>query len=394
MKLQDQFYPLVHRPKDVYLDSAASSLTLNTVVTEIEKYYQEYRANTHRGLYESSNLATQKVEEARQAIADYFSSKPEEIIFTAGTTAGLNHLARALFDQNPKLNVAITDIEHHANHLPWLRELQKKGRKLHIIPTKDGRIQSQDLEEFLVSNQIDMLAFPWVSNIFGTSQDLEAIFKITKKLAVKAIVDACQGIAHYPVSVLAPADAIVFSGHKMYGPTGVGVVKLSEELSKSLPPFFVGGGMIDVVDYHEVTYAEAPSKFEAGTLPISQIIGLKKTIDWLQAQDLDDLRQTEFKLATQARDIIESQLPGVKFLTTDPESTIVSFWHPDIPVFDMTRVLAEEHIAARGGHHCVQPYHRKIGVKGTVRLSFGAYNSTEDLQKLEHALITIHKIFL
>jgi selenocysteine lyase/cysteine desulfurase len=394
MKLQDQFYPLVHRPKDVYLDSAATTLTLNSVVVEIEKYYQEYRANTHRGIYESSSLATKKVEESRQAIANYFASKPEQIIFTSGTTAGLNHLATSLFQLSPKLTVAITDIEHHSNHLPWLRELQKQGRKLHIIPTEDGRINPLVLKGFLDIHKIDIFAFPWVSNIFGTAQDLESIFTITQKAGVKTIIDACQGVAHYPVDSLKPADAIVFSGHKIYGPTGVGVIRLSEELTNVLPPFFVGGGMIDTVDYQEVTFTEAPSKFEAGTLPISQIIGLKKAIDWLQNQNLNALRQDEISLASQARTIIEEQLPGVQFLTTDPLSAIVSFWHPEIPVFDLTRVLAEDHIATRGGHHCVQPYHRKKGLKGTVRLSFAAYNSLEDIQKLEDALITVKKIFL
>lgn len=394
MKLQDQFYPLVHRPKDVYLDSAASSLTLNSVVTEIERYYQEYRSNTHRGVYESSSLATHKVEKTREIIAEYFQSNLEQIIFTPGTTAGLNYLANALFEQNPKLTVAVTDIEHHANHLPWLRQLQKKGRQLHIIPTEDGKINPETLESMIQEYEIDLFAFPWVSNIFGIAQDIEAIFEITTKNQTRTIVDACQGIAHYSVENLAPADAIVFSGHKMYGPTGVGVVRLSDELINSLPPFLVGGGMVDTVDYHEVTFAKSPTKFEAGTLPIAQIIGLKKAFDWLEEQDLKTIQQEESELSLQARVLIEEHLPEARFLTTNLKSTIVSFWHPKIPVFDITRVLAEEHIAARGGHHCVQPYHNKLNIKGTVRLSFAAYNSPEDIQKLEHALITIKKIFL
>lgn len=394
MKLQDQFYPLVHRPRDVYLDSAASTLTLNSVVEEIEAYYQEYRANTHRGLYETSAKATDKVEATRQKLANYFSVSESQIIFTSGTTAGLNHLARALFEQNPKLSVAITDIEHHANHLPWLKEVQKKGRKLHILDTKDGKINPQTLEVFLTTNNVDLLAFPWVSNIFGTVQDLDAIFEVTQKLQVKTIVDACQGVAHYPVQGLSQADAVVFSGHKMYGPTGVGVIRLSKDLTETLPPFFVGGGMIDTVDYHEVTFAEAPAKFEAGTLPIAEIIGLEKAIKWLGAQNLDLIRGEEVALATAARQLIQEHLPGVKFLTQDPQSTIVTFWHPNLPVFDITRVLAEDHIAVRGGHHCVQPYHHKLNIKGTARISLAAYNSPEDLEKLEQALITIHKIFL
>ena len=152
--------------------------------------------------------------------------------------------------------------------------------------------------------------------------------------------------------------------------------------------------MIDTVEYHQATFTDPPSKFEAGTLPIAQIIGLQKALEWISSQDLDMIREEEISLAKQTRHVLKEQLPGVEFLTEDPQSTIVTFWHPEIPTFDLIRVLAEEHIALRGGHHCVQPYHHKINQKGTTRISLGAYNSSEDIEKLEQALNTINKIFL
>lgn len=393
MKYQELFHQILTQPEHVYVDSAASTLTLDSVVAKMDKYYHEYRSNTHRGLYTSSAKATEEVEHTRQIIADYVGAHPNQIVFTSGTTAGINHLARALFELSPHMQVAITDIEHHSNHLPWLRCMQTNNQKLHIIPTNEGKINPNILEQTLKNQKIDVLAFPWVSNIFGTVQDLDEIFRITKDHQVKTVVDACQGIAHHNPHNLKDADAIVFSGHKMFGPTGVGAIRLSKELSETLPPFFLGGGMIEYVDYQKATYAQDPTKFEAGTLPIAEIIGWQKSFDWLKTLDLEKTNQEEIELASQVRDIIKKHLPLTQFLTSE-KTNIITFHHPHITSLDIVSTLATDKIAAREGHHCVQPYHRTQGLKSTVRLSFAAYNSPRDIQHIEQAFLTISKLFL
>jgi len=376
-------YPLI------YFDNGATSQKPQCVIDEIEHYYTSENANIHRGVHHLSQLATEKYEQARETIRKFLGAKHNhEIIFTSGTTAGINLVASSFGKTlNTGDEILITEMEHHSNIVPWQMLAEEKGLVLRYIPiSKTGELVLDEIEN-LINTKTKLVALTHVSNALGTINPIEKIITLAHKQGAKVLIDAAQSLQHFQVNVQKlDCDFLVFSGHKIFGPTGVGILYGKEELLNAMPPYQGGGDMIKTVSMIKTVYNDLPHKFEAGTPNIEGGICLGKAIEWFVALDLKSIAEYEHDLLMYATKRI-SEIDGVIIYgTAKNKSSILSFLIDGTHPYDVGTLLNQQGIAVRTGHHCTQPIMDFFGIPGTIRASFCFYNTKEEIDFFIDAL--------
>ena len=386
-KWRDRFPLLAAHPGLHYLDNAATGQLCEAAFDAVTHHDLTHRANVLRGTYRLAEQADAAYENARQQVATYLNAaNAEEVVFTAGTTAAINLVAHA-FGEGLKAGdeVVLSLAEHHSNFVPWQMLRARRGVALRFLPlAPDGRLDLARLDE-LLTPRCKLLAVTHASNVTGAVTELAPVVAAAHAVGARVLVDGAQAVQHGPVDVQAlGVDFYAFSGHKAFGPTGVGVLWGRDEALAALPPFLGGGGMIGRVTVEETTYALPPRRFEAGTPPIAQAVGLGAALDWLRAQPWADMNAHTARLAQRLIDGI-AVLPGLTFLgprDMQHRLPIVSFNLDGLHPHDVCQLLDRHGVAVRGGHHCAQPLMDFFGVAGAVRASLAPYNSEADVDVL------------
>ena len=380
----------------IYLDSAASMQKPQRVIDAINKSYSYNYSNVHRGLHKLSEEATSDYEGARRKIGNFINANEKEVVFTSGATAAINLIAYSwgLKNLSSGDEIIITIAEHHANIVPWQIIAEQKNLKIiaaNISPNEDF---DANIIKNLVTERTKVIAFPHVSNVLGTVFPVKEICKIANDCGAISVVDGCQGIIHGNVDVVdLNCDFYCFSGHKLYGPTGIGVLFGKSHILEKMPPFLGGGDMIDVVKIEKSTYAEPPARFEAGTPPIVQAIVLGEAIDWVTEVGIDKIGKHEKDIISYGTSLLDS-IAGVEVFRKAPSKTgVVSFTMDCAHSHDIATIIDREGIAVRAGHHCAQPLMDAFDLVSTTRASVGAYSTREDFDKLAESLTKVKKIF-
>ena len=380
----------------IYLDSAASMQKPQRVIDAINKSYSFNYSNVHRGLHKLSEEATSDYEGARRKIGNFINANEKEVVFTSGATAAINLIAYSwgLKNLSSGDEIIITIAEHHANIVPWQIIAEQKNLKIiaaNISPNEDF---DANIIKNLVTDRTKVIAFPHVSNVLGTVFPVKEICKIANDCGAISVVDGCQGIIHGNVYVVdLNCDFYCFSGHKLYGPTGIGVLFGKSHILEKMPPFLGGGDMIDVVKIEKSTYAEPPARFEAGTPPIVQAIVLGEAIDWVTEVGIDEIGKHEKDIISYGTSLLDS-IAGVEVFGKAPSKTgVVSFTMDCAHSHDIATIIDREGIAVRAGHHCAQPLMDAFDLVSTTRASVGAYSTREDFDKLAESLTKVKKIF-
>ncbi|MBI5391997.1 cysteine desulfurase [Candidatus Woesearchaeota archaeon] len=386
----------VHEKKLIYLDSAATSQKPIQVINTITDFYKNYNTNIHRALHTLSDEATTLYETARKKIASFINANPEEIIFTKNATEGLNLLAFTFGKDRVKENdiILVTEMEHHSNLVPWQQLAKQQKAKLSFIPvTAEGKLDLETAEN-LLKQKPKLFAFTHVSNVLGTINPAKQLIELAKKYNVPTILDASQSVPHMPVDVRdLDCDFLVFSGHKMLGPTGIGVLYGKKQHLQNMNPFLTGGDMIKEVSYTETSWNDLPWKFEAGTPPIAEVIGLGAAVDYLQKIGMKSIQDHEQELTAYALEQLQ-KIKQVKIYGSQQEQIgVIAFNLADIHAHDLATVVDEEGIAIRSGHHCAQPLVEKLGVPATARMSFYIYTTKKDIDKAIKAIKKAKKVF-
>ncbi|HEV8354631.1 MAG TPA: cysteine desulfurase [bacterium] len=390
----------VHGKPLVYLDSAATSQKPRRVIDALVRYYQEYNANIHRGIYLIAEEATARYEAARAKVAAFINAaRPEELVFTRSTTEAINLVAYAWGRTHVRAGdeIILTEMEHHSNLVPWQMLAAERDARLRYVPF-DGRGILQ-LDEFdrTLTERTKLVAVTHQSNVLGTINPVEDIVRRAHAVGAKVLVDGAQSAPHMAVDVQAlGCDFFAFSGHKMCGPTGTGALWARYAVLDAMPPFLGGGEMIMLVHLERSTYKEPPLKFEAGTQSIADCIAWGDAVDYLQEIGMDVIRQHERELTGYALDRLPEFVPGLTIFgpsDLDVRGGAVSFELDVAHAHDVAQVLDREGIAVRAGHHCTQPLHRRLGVSATARASFYLYNNTEDVDALVRGLQAVRAMF-
>lgn len=395
MKKNNDWPILTKQPNLTYLDSGATTLKPIAVIEAVDEYYAEYSGNIHRGLYDISEKATGKFEEVREKVKKFINGGNGEVVFTSGTTSGLNMIAWGYNQINEGDEIVITEIEHHSNLVPWQQLAIRKKASLKYVEynEKNGRLDWNNLEK-LITSKTKILAVTAVSNVTGEKNKIKEIVARARSINPKilAVVDAAQAIAHQQIDAADwDVDVIAFSGHKMYGPTGVGGLWIRKNRLEEIEVVNFGGGMISEVGKWQSTWAEAPWRYEAGTPPIAEVIGMGVAIDWLQNYGMERIENEEKIIIDYALENLR-KVEGLRIFTTG-ESGIMAMELEGIHAHDVAEILNREGIAVRAGHHCAQVLHSRLGVVSTFRISLGVYNNVEDIDKLVNGLDKVKQIF-
>ena len=368
----------------VYLDNAATSQTPRVVLDASRHYYEALNSNIHRGTHHLARAATEAHEKARQTIATYLNSEsPDEIIFTSGTTDGINLAANILDTKvGPDDEILISTLEHHSNIVPWQMLCERSGASLKVIPCDDHGVLDQEAFLSLLSNKTRILALTWVSNAFGTVNPVKDMVASAKKVGAIVLVDAAQAVPHLEINVQdLGADLLTFSGHKVYAPTGIGVLWGLRSLLESLPPWRGGGEMIKEVTFEKTTYNDLPFKYEAGTPNIEGAIALAAAFDFVNELGIDNIHAHEGQLIRKAAEGL-STIDGIHLYGPDNRAGAISFAIEGIHHYDLGTLIDQMGVAVRTGHHCCQPLMARFGITGTTRASFAAYNTLSDVEAL------------
>ena len=382
----------------VFLDSGATAQMPQCVMDAMQAYNSTYKANIHSGIYDIGVRAIEAYTEARRTVARFIESTPEEIIFTAGTTASLNMLSSLLGRTiTAGDEIVVTELEHHSNFIPWQQLAKNTGAVLRVIPIeKDGTISLEKVKK-IITEKTKIVAVAHVSQTLGTHVPVADICRMARVYGAYSVVDAAQSVPHMPVSVRdIDCDFLVFSGHKVVGPTGIGVLYGKKALLEKMEPVQFGGGMISSVSKEASAWAEVPEKFEAGTPPIAEAIGLAAAITYLQGIGMDVIRNHEEEITAYALNALQN-VSGVTVFGPRDASTqggIISFDIAGVHPHDAAEVLASRNIAVRAGHHCAMPLMKALGVSGTLRASFYLYNTKEDVDALIQGMEDIKKKFI
>ncbi len=377
----------------VYLDSAATTQKPQVVLDAMQEFYAGWNANIHRGVYEFSERATLAYDGTRTTVARFLGGvHDDEIVFVRGTTEAINLVAHSFL--RPRLGaggtVLVTEMEHHANIVPW----QLAGARLVPIPVTDAGELDLDAARRLLATGPAMLAVTHVSNALGTINPIAALCAMAREAGVPVLVDGAQAVGHFPVDLTTlGADFYCFSGHKLFGPTGIGVLWGRRDHLTKMPPYQGGGDMIDLVDFTRSTFAPSPQKFEAGTPHIAGVIGLDAAIRWLEGQDREALERHDAELLEAGRATL-SAVPGLRFLATPAHSVgVLTFTMDAAHPHDVASMLDAAGICIRAGHHCTQPLHARFAVPATVRASFGPYTTHAELDALGAGLHQVRELF-
>ncbi len=370
----------------IYLDSGATAQKPSCVIDRIAWMYRNINANIHRGVHYLSEKCTEEYEAVRETVREFINAgSTAEIIFTSGATAGINLVAHSFGERyiGAGDNVVVSEMEHHSNIVPWQLICERKDAKIRVLPFDDeGRIMVEKLPG-LIDERTRMVAVSQASNVLGTRPDLQKIIEIAHKAGVPVLVDGCQGIVHEPTDVTAlDCDFYAFSGHKLYGPTGIGVLYGKRRWLEEMPPFMGGGDMVGTVEFRKTTYAELPLKFEAGTAHFIGASGLGEAIKYLRQYKLADIMAHENHLTELATRKL-SDIDGLRIYGTQPDKcSIVSFMVEGAHPYDMGMILDKMGIAIRTGTHCAEPVMTHYGVTGMCRASLAMYNTTEEIETL------------
>ena len=371
-----------------YLDSAATAQKPQAVIDAIADAYGRDYATVHRGVYERSANMTQSFEAARSATATLIGGRADELIFTRGATEAINLVAQQ-HPRGTRTRVLVSALEHHSYIVPW----QLAGFELDVVPlTSIGEIDL-DAAERMANESHALLAFAHVSNVLGSILDTRRAASIAHKVGAKLLLDGCQAAPRLPVDVtVIGCDFYAFSGHKLYGPTGIGALWGRAELLDAMPPWAGGGAMIDRVTFERTTFLPAPARFEAGTPHIVGAIGLHAAIEWMQAIGLDALHAHESALVAECRDALRD-IDGLTLFGPDDSAGIVSFTLAGVHPHDIGTILDDEGVAVRAGHHCAQPLMEVLGVPATARASFAAHSNPSDIEALVRGIDKVKRIF-
>jgi len=374
----------------VYLDNAATTQKPMAVLLASRHYYEAINSNIHRGTHQLARAATEAFEKARRTIATHLRAESaDEVIFTSGTTGGINLVAGILTLSGrigPGDEVLISTLEHHSNIVPWQMLCQRTGATLKVIPCHDdGTLDREAFHSMLARGGVKIMALTWISNAFGTVNPIAEMTRAAKQAGALVLIDAAQAIAHLPANVRElGADFLAFSGHKVYAPTGIGVLWGRKELLEELPPWQGGGEMIREVTFEHTTYNDPPFKYEAGTPNIEGAIALAAAFDYVNEIGIEAIHHHEAGLIRAAADAL-SGIPGIRFYGPADRSGSLSFNFEGVHHFDLGTLLDQMGVAVRTGHHCCQPLMARFGITGTVRASFALYNTEQDVEALADA---------
>jgi cysteine desulfurase/selenocysteine lyase len=378
-----------------YLDTAATSQKPQPVLDAINKAYGETYATVHRGVYQRSADMTLAYEAARKRVARFLGGAENEIVFVRGATEGINLVAQCWAGTQLKAGdrILLSTLEHHSNIVPWQMVAERVGAEIDVVPlTADQRIDLDAMAKMLTERH-KLVALAHVSNVLGSVLDARRATELAHKVGAKVLLDGCQAVPRMAVNVAEiGCDFYVMSGHKLYGPTGIGVLWGRYDLLDAMPPYQGGGSMIDRVTFAKTTYAPPPGRFEAGTPHIVGVVGLHAAIDYVESIGLDRIHAHETALVRQAREAL-SQLNSVKLFGPADSAGIVSFAVEGVHPHDVATILDEGNVAIRAGHHCAQPLMDSLGVPATARASFGVYNGADDIAALVKGIERVTRIF-
>lgn len=394
-------FPILHRRMNgksmIWLDNGATTQKPLEVINAISNYYSQYNSNIHRGAHTLANQATDTYEGARDKVRDFIgATQSEEIIFTRGTTEAINLVAESFgnMEIHEGDEILLSVMEHHSNIVPWQRLQQEKGAVIKVIPINEqGELLLTEYEK-LFTPHTKLVAITHVSNVLGTINPIKDLTEIAHRHGARILIDGAQSVPHLPVNVKElDADFYVFSGHKMYGPTGIGILFGKKALLEQMPPWQRGGGMIDSVSFDHTTYNHLPYKFEAGTGNIADAIALGSAIDYLNRIGMQVIAEHEKYLTIYAMDKL-NQIPGLHIIGTSPNKTsVLSFVINGINAERVGDWLNKEGIAVRAGHHCAQPVLKNFGLTSSVRASLGLYNTKDEIDSLANELLKIAKLY-
>jgi cysteine desulfurase/selenocysteine lyase len=380
-----------------YLDNAATSQKPTPVIERLDRFYHTENSNVHRGVHRLSQDATEEYEGARKSLARFLNAPdPDQIIFTRGTTEGLNLISstfgRMVVEEGDE--ILLTEMEHHSNIVPWQMLAEQVGASIEVLPVTDRGELRMDLLPEMLTDDTALMAISHVSNTLGTVNPMQDVIDVCHAEGVPVVVDGAQSAPHLPIDVQAlDADFFVFSGHKMFGPTGIGVCYGKREHLEAMPPYQGGGDMIDQVSFEETTYDDLPHKFEAGTPNIADAIGLGTAAEYIMGLDWDAVQAHEDAVLDYATERLEA-VEGTRIIGTASDKTsVLSFVFDEIHPYDAGTVLDREGVAVRTGHHCTQPLLKRYGLPGTIRASFAAYNTREDVDRLIDGLQKVRHMF-
>lgn len=383
----------------VYLDNASTTQKPYSVIDSITDFYTNYNSNIHRAVYQLAEEATELYEKSREKIANFINVRPEEIVFTRNTTESINLIAHSWARSNLKKDdgIVITELEHHSNIVPWQILCQEIGTRLEYVGIdENGFLDLEHMIELISSKKVKLVSLSHMSNVLGTIVPIEGIIKVAHEHGIPVIVDGAQSVPHMPVNVKnIDCDFLVFSAHKMLGPTGVGVLYAKKEFLEKMRPFMGGGDMIKEVFKFHTNYNEVPYKFEAGTPNIADVVGFGAAIDYLEKIGMENIRRHEITLTEYALESILS----LKYVTVyGPRDTkyrggVISFNIADIHPHDLATIMNDHGIAIRSGHHCAQVLMQRLDVPATSRASFYIYNTKEEIDKFVNAIKEAGRIF-
>lgn len=389
-----QQFPILHQQVNgkplVYFDNAATNQKPETVINALNAYYLGYNANIHRGIHVLAEKATEAFEDTRKAVQEFIGAREtEEVIFTKGTTEGINLVAATWGRMAIKAGdeIIISTMEHHSNIVPWQMLCEEKGAKLRVIPISEkGEIIWEEFEK-LLNDKTKLVSLVHASNALGTINPVQKVIKAAHAVGAKVLIDGAQASAHLPIDVQAlNVDFYVFSGHKLYGPTGVGVLYGKRALLEAMPPYQGGGEMIAEVSFEKTTYNVIPYKFEAGTPNIADVVALKAAISFVNKYGKSGIAAHEDALLQYATEKIGA-IEGIRLVGTAADKvSVLSFVLEGMHPFDVGMMLDAKGIAVRTGHHCTQPLMKRLGLEGTIRASFAIYNTFEEIDILVAAL--------
>lgn len=398
-----QDFPILHQrlARDVplvYLDTAATAQKPHCVVTKLVECYEQYNSNVHRGIHQLGDRMTVELEAAREKVQRFIDAgEPDEIIFTSGSTMSLNMVAHGWARKflKPDDEILLNPMEHHANLVPWQLAAAATGATLKFIPlTSDGRLDMSTLD-VLLTRKTKLLAVSGMSNVLGTVNPIDELARRAHDVGALICVDGAQSVPHLPTNVRSPQiDFLAFSGHKLYGPTGIGVLYARRQLLESMDPFLAGGHMIREVFLDSSTWADPPAKFEAGTCPFAEAVALGTAIDYIQKLGLPAIGQYEHHLSVQAHEKL-AQVPGVTIHgpAVEHKGAILSFTVEGVHPHDLSEILDRRGVAIRAGHHCTMPLHELLGLTATARASLAFYNTSDEVDALVDAVQGARKVF-
>jgi cysteine desulfurase / selenocysteine lyase len=391
-------FPVLSQENLTYLDSAATAQTARPVLEAMDEYYTEYRASIHRGVYPLAARATEAYEGARDRVAAFAGSTPGETVFTRNATEAINLVAYSWGRANVGAGdlVVVTQMEHHSNLVPWQLLCSEKGAELAYVPVTDGGLLDLQALGDLLARRPKLVAVAHVSNVLGTINPVAEIAELAHAAGAVVVVDGAQAVPHLPVDVAAlGADFYAWTGHKAYGPTGVGVLHGRRELLEAMPPFLGGGHMITRVGDYESQWAEPPARFEAGTMPVAEAIGLGAAVDYLSGLGMDAVWEHSRDVTGYAVE----RLHGVPGLTLHGPAELIhrgslaSFSFEHVHPHDVAEILGRQGVCVRAGHHCAQPLMRRLGVPASSRASFAVHNTREDVDRLIEGLDRVREVF-